>query len=76
MLHLLAHFAESRAKCSNDQFIVIVSGFVYSEAIIMSMKPDRKLEMDEIKFFGELGWFATLSVAVASFAPIVAEVFG
>jgi hypothetical protein len=73
---MFGHFAESQAKCSDDKFIVIVSGFVYLEAIIMSMKPDRKLEMDEIKFFGELGWFATLSVAVASFAPLIADVLG
>ncbi|GEM_PF-1726044 len=42
----------------------------------MSLKPDQKLEIDEIKFFSELGWFATLSVAVASFAPYILDVFG
>ena len=42
----------------------------------MSLKPDQKLEIDEIRFFSELGWFATLSVAVASFAPYLVEVFG
>jgi hypothetical protein len=54
----------------------IVSSFVYLEAAIMSLKPAQKLEMDEIKFFGELGWFATLSVVVASFSPFLADVFG
>jgi hypothetical protein len=54
----------------------IVSSFVYWEAAIMSLKPAQKLEMDEIKFFGELGWFATLSVVVASFSPFLADVFG
>ena len=42
----------------------------------MSLKPAQKLEMDEIKFFGELGWFATLSVVVAFFSPFLADVFG
>lgn len=42
----------------------------------MSLKPDQKLEIDEIKFFSELGWFATLSVVVASFAPYILDVFG
>jgi hypothetical protein len=42
----------------------------------MSFKPDQKLEIDEIKFFSELGWFATISVVVASFAPLIADVFG
>ena len=42
----------------------------------MSLKPDQKMEYDEIRFLGELGWFATLSVVVASFAPILAGVFG
>ena len=42
----------------------------------MSLKPHQKLEMDEIKFFGELGWFATLAVAVASFAPLISDMFG
>ena len=37
----------------------------------MSLKPDQKLELDEIKFFGELGWFATLAVAVAAFALFI-----
>jgi len=42
----------------------------------MSLKPDQKMEIDEIKFFSELGWFATLSVIVASFSPFLADVFG
>jgi len=42
----------------------------------MSLKPDHKLVGDELKFFGEMGWLATLSVLIASFAPLVAEVFG
>jgi hypothetical protein len=42
----------------------------------MSLKPDQKLEIDEIRFFSELGWFATLSVVVASFSPFLAEIFG
>lgn len=42
----------------------------------MSLKPDYKLEIDEIKFFSELGWFATFSVIVASFAPLIGDVFG
>jgi hypothetical protein len=42
----------------------------------MSLKPDQKLEIDEIRFFSELGWFATLSVVVASFAPFLTNVFG
>jgi hypothetical protein len=42
----------------------------------MSLKPDQKMEYDEIRFLGELGWFATLSVVVASFSPILAGVFG
>jgi hypothetical protein len=41
----------------------------------MSLKPDQKLELDEIKFFSELGWFATFSVVVASFAPYLANIF-
>ncbi len=44
------------------------SSYIYSEGTIMSLKPAQKLELDEIKFFGELGWFATLSVAVATLA--------
>jgi hypothetical protein len=56
--------------------VIIISGFIYLEAAIMSLKPDQKLEIDEIKFFSELGWFATLSVAVASFAPYILDVFG
>jgi len=42
----------------------------------MSLKPDHKLDGDELKFFGEMGWLATLSVLVASFAPLISEVFG
>ena len=42
----------------------------------MSLLPDQKLEIDEIKFFSELGWFAAFSVVVASFAPYIIDVFG
>jgi hypothetical protein len=37
----------------------------------MSLIPDQKLELDEIIFFGELGWFATLSVGVVAVAIFV-----
>ncbi|MGA8865079.1 MAG: hypothetical protein WBM09_01490 [Gallionella sp.] len=42
----------------------------------MSLKPAQKFELDEIKFFGELGWFATLAVAVASLALFFEGMFG
>jgi hypothetical protein len=42
----------------------------------MSLTPDQNLELDEIRFFSELGWFATLAVVVASFAPYLADLFG
>ena len=42
----------------------------------MSLKPDQKMEIDEIKFFNELAWFATIAVVVTSFAPLIADVFG
>jgi len=42
----------------------------------MSIKPDYKLNVDELKFFSELGWFATLAVTVAAFAPLIVDIFG
>ncbi len=42
----------------------------------MSLKPAQQFELDEIKFFGELGWCATLAVAVATFALFFEGTFG
>jgi hypothetical protein len=42
----------------------------------MSLRPENKLDIDETRFFSELGWFATLAVVVASFAPMIADIFG
>jgi hypothetical protein len=71
--HILRETIQSAATVI---FVIIISSFIYLEAAIMSFKPDQKLEIDEIKFFSELGWFATISVVVASFAPLIADVFG
>jgi hypothetical protein len=42
----------------------------------MSLKSGIKLHHDEILFSNELGWFATLSVLVASFSPYIVDIFG
>ncbi|MHB1237377.1 MAG: hypothetical protein ACYCY7_07425 [Gallionella sp.] len=42
----------------------------------MSLKPETHYDRDEIEFFSELGWLATLSVTVVSFAPYIADIFG
>jgi hypothetical protein len=34
----------------------------------MSLKSPQKLEKEEVKFFGELGWFSALAVAIAAAA--------
>jgi hypothetical protein len=56
--------------------VIIISCCIYLEDVIMSLKPDQKMEIDEIKFFNELAWFATIAVVVTSFAPLIADVFG
>jgi len=67
---------ETNQSAATVKIVIIISSFIYLEAAIMSLKPDQKLEIDEIQFFSELGWFATLSVAVASFAPYIVDIFG
>jgi hypothetical protein len=42
----------------------------------MSLKSGYKPHHDEILFSNELGWFATLSVLVASLSPYILDVFG
>jgi hypothetical protein len=42
----------------------------------MSLKPEYAYDLDELKFFGELGWFASLSVTIASLTPYLLEIFG
>lgn len=34
----------------------------------MSLKSPQDLDLDEVKFINELGWFATLSVSLATLA--------
>jgi len=42
----------------------------------MSLKSENKLAKEELNFFNELGWLATLSVSVAAFAPYIVDIFG
>ncbi len=42
----------------------------------MSLNSGNKLHHDEILFSNELGWFATLSVLVASLSPYIVDIFG
>jgi hypothetical protein len=42
----------------------------------MSLKPENELGKEELNFFSELGWLATLSVSVATFAPYILDIFG
>lgn len=37
----------------------------------MTLKSDHKPDFDEIKFTSELGWFATLAIAVVTVAPFI-----
>lgn len=37
----------------------------------MSLKSPEKLEKDEVEFFGELGWFSALAVAIAAAAASI-----
>ncbi len=39
----------------------------------MSFKPDHKPDMDEVKYFGELGWLATMSVAIVAVSPYLLQ---
>jgi hypothetical protein len=41
----------------------------------MSLTPEQSLEIDEVRYIGELGWFATLAVVVAAFSPYLAQYF-
>ena len=34
----------------------------------MSLKSPQKLDLDELQFVNELGWLATLSISISSFA--------
>ena len=34
----------------------------------MSLKSEHKPDRDEVKFFGELGWFSALAVTIAAAA--------
>lgn len=71
-------FCGKNSKCSDSNhyhFMLYLFGCIYLEDVIMSLKPDQKMEIDEIKFFNELGWFATIAVVVASFAPYFSDIF-
>jgi len=37
----------------------------------MTLKSDYKADSEELKFISELGWFATLAIAVATFVPFI-----
>ena len=37
----------------------------------MTLKSDNKPDSEELKFISELGWFATLAIAVATFVPFI-----
>jgi hypothetical protein len=43
----------------------------WQEAAIMILKSDHKADSEELKFISELGWFATLAIAVATFVPFI-----
>jgi hypothetical protein len=43
----------------------------WQEASIMILKSDHKPDFEELKFISELGWFATLAIAVATFIPFI-----
>jgi hypothetical protein len=34
----------------------------------MSLKSPQKLDLDELQFINELGWLATFSISITSFA--------
>jgi hypothetical protein len=38
----------------------------------MSLNSPQKLDLDELKFINELGWLATLSTSISSFAVFFA----
>lgn len=41
----------------------------------MTLKSDHKPDIEELKFSSELGWLATLAIAVATVAPFIVNNF-
>jgi len=69
---ILRHSKQSVVTVS---IVISVSGILFRR-LIMSLKSGIKLHHDEILFSNELGWFAALSVLVASFSPYIVDIFG
>lgn len=40
------------------------------EGIIMSLRPEKR-DLNEIRFTSELGWLASISIAIVALAPLV-----
>jgi hypothetical protein len=61
-------FRFCQPECSDRQNRHLLLQVYRQEVNIMSLKSPQKLDLDELQFINELGWLATFSISISSFA--------